>query len=519
MNKLTMNRRQILGSAAAVSAITALGIKPSQVLGAEDGVLKVQTDIDIQVLDPGYLIGGTESVVINAALPRLADPVKDASGSWTWEPSAAVEKLNQDDDTHISFALKQGLMWSDDLGEITAEDVKFSFERMLKSDWAGNWPTLERVDVTDKYSGTIVLKSPFVAVWMMGIVSESGAIVPKAGIEKLPEGKYTTKFPGQYGPYSMTEWVPKQRVVLKANPTWVGAKPFFPEVHLIDIEDPKAAELAFEAGEVSVVILSPDTAVRYKKSPPPKTKLLEVPGPFYSWVGMNIDHPKLKDIRVRKALQRGVDMNSVLEGAYGGAAPLSHGIVPIGVVGERKKSGYSYNPDEAKALLAEAGVSDLSLDLVVENNTINTAQGQIIQANLADIGVTINLKPLDSGPYWNLGQESQGEDWKDSQMWIMQYRTNPDPASAIQWFVKDQVGVWNWERWSDPEFEELWIKGLAETDIEKRAAIYIRMQDIMEDTGAYIWITHAPLFYGHIETVIPEMDGSGQPMIQNYKGA
>ena len=130
---------------------------------------------------------------------------------------------------------------------------------------------------------------------------------------------------------------------------------------------------------------------------------------------------------------------------------------------------YKYNPDEARALLAEAGVTDLSLELKTLNQQDRLVASQIIQTNLADVGIKVEIIPLDSGPFWNLGLESQGEDWKTLQLWIMRYRTSPDPADMIQWFVKSQVGVWNWERWSDPEFEELWSKGLTEHDAAKRA--------------------------------------------------
>ena len=70
--------------------------------------------------------------------------------AWDWAPSDYVEKITQDDPTHISFTLKPGFKWSGDSGEVTAEDVKFSLERMLKSDWAARYPTLDKVDVKDK---------------------------------------------------------------------------------------------------------------------------------------------------------------------------------------------------------------------------------------------------------------------------------------------------------------------------------------------------------------------------------
>jgi len=501
-----ISRRTVLQSAAAMAAVTALGIKPEHVLGAENGILRVRAVGDIQVLDPGYMIGGAETSILYACMPRLAVPVKDSSGVWGWQPSDFVEKVAQEDDTHISFTLKKGMMWSDNVGELTADDVKYSFDRMLNTDWSARWPTLDHVDVKDKYSGVIVLKSPFVATWLMGIASESGAILPKAAMEKLQDQKFTTQLPAQLGPYTMTEWVPKQKIVLKATDGWKGAKPVFQEVHFTPVEDDKPAELAFEAGELDLTAISTETAARYLKTPPAHGKLTDLPGPFYSWMGMNTDHPLLKDAKVRKAIQRAVDVDAVLQAAYAGIAPKAFGVIPIGVLGHRDSSKYSYKPDEARALLKDAGVTNLSLELKTLNQTDRLAAAQVIQANLADVGVEVKIIPLDSGPFWNLGLESKGDDWKNLQLWIMQYRTSPDPADAIQWFLKDQVGVWNWERWSDPEFEDLWKKGLVETDTTKRATAYVRMQEIMEDTGAYLWLTFNPMYYVHAETVKPGFD-------------
>ena len=223
------------------------------------------------------------------------------------------------------------------------------------------------------------------------------------------------------------------------------------------------------------------------------------PGPYYTWIGLNTQHEKLKDIRVRKAIQRAIDVKSLLDAAYGGVASVSHGVVTEGVTGHRTTSKYSYNPDEARALLKEAGVSDLSLEFKTLNEAYRVTAAQVVQANLADVGIKVDIIPLDSGPFWNLGLESKGDEWKTLQMWWMRYRMSPDPSDGIQWFLKNQVGVWNWERWSDPEFEELWVKGLGETDTAKRNEIYLRMQEIMEDTGAYVWITNDPLNYAQKE--------------------
>ncbi len=514
-----MNRRGLLQNSAVIAAIAVLGIKPDQVHSAEGDLLKCRMGADIQVLDPSFMIGGSETSIQFACLPRLAIPVKNEQGQWGWEPSEYVEKITQDDPTHISFTLKPGFMWSGGLGEVSAEDVKFSFERMLQGDWRTRWPTLILVEVKDKYSGVIVLKSPFAATFLIGVASESGTILPKVAVKKLKDQRFTTELPGQCGPYNMVEWTPKQKVVLKANPEWKGTKPAFPEVHFINVDETSTAELAFEVGEIHITGIRPQTVQRYQKQMPAGAKLENVPGPYYTWIGMNTEHPKLKDIRVRKAIQRAIDVKSILDAAYDGSAPQAHGVIPIGVLGNRTQSKYSYNPDEARKLLDEAGVKDLTLEFKTLSEAYRVTAAQIVHQNLADVGIKVEIIPLDSGPFWNLGLEAKGDEWKDLQIWWMQYRSSPDPSDPIQWFIKSQVGIWNWERWSDPKFEELWVKGLAETDNNKREDIYLRMQEIMEDTGAYVWITWDLLFYVHSDKIVPKFDTGGELVVEQFKKA
>ena len=87
---------------------------------------------------------------------------------WGWTPLAA-KSIVALDPTHVAFELNPGIMYSDGYGELTAEDAKFSFERMvnpaLKSPFAQDWATLDHVEVKDKYSGVIVLKAPFAPLW------------------------------------------------------------------------------------------------------------------------------------------------------------------------------------------------------------------------------------------------------------------------------------------------------------------------------------------------------------------
>ena len=107
-----------------------------------------------------------------------------------------------------------------------------------------------------------------------------------------------------------------------------------------------------------------------------------------------------------------------------------------GLTGQRSGTKYySYDPAKAKALLEEAGASGLKLKLRTLNTQERLLAAQIIQANMAAIGITVEVLPLDSGPFWEMGQEKKGDTWKDLEIWLMRYGTTPDPFEATQWFV------------------------------------------------------------------------------------
>ena len=115
--------------------------------------------------------------------------------------------------------------------------------------------------------------------------------------------------------------------------------------------------------------------------------------------------------------------------------------------------------------------------------------------------------------------ESEGEDWRDVLIWIMRYQDSPDPSLQTQWYVSEQVGVWNWERWKDPEFDQLNKDALVERDEAKRAAMYLRMQDIMEATGAYVWIAHEPTIVLYRNSMVPEILPPDHPYVLGFKRA
>ncbi|MGG7645020.1 ABC transporter substrate-binding protein [Rhodovulum sp. YNF3179] len=508
MTSFTTSRRGFLASSAALGALGMMPGLPGAAFAQSGATLRLRFDGDNDILDPGFMTGGTEIETQKQCLPFLAEYTTD-NGTFSWQPTYFVEKLEQRDPTHIDFELKEGLVWTGGYGAVTAADVKYSYERMKDTDWSGYFEALDRVDVTGARTGTIVLNKPFAPFIMITLCHGPGAVLSEKAMKDVGE-KFTTDFPAVCGPY-LYDQTPGQRAVFTANPDWTGPKPAFERVEANIITEVKAAELAFEAGELDCTEIGADTLARYTANMPEGAEITVAGELQYMWLGMNTENPKLADKTVRRAIQHAVDVESILQGAYSGTTKQSYGIICPGLIGQRQQTRYyDHDPAKARELLAEAGISGLELTLRTLNNQERMLAAQIIQANLAGVGITVKVLPLDSGPFWEMGQESKGDTWQDLELWLMRFGTTPDPYEATQWFTSDQVGVWNWERWTSEEYDRLYQEGINETDPAKRHEIYVRMQEVMEETGAYVWINHEPETFVHRAEVVVNAAPSGE---------
>jgi peptide/nickel transport system substrate-binding protein len=340
--------------------------------------------------------------------------------------------------------------------------------------------------------------------------------VSKAALEKVG-GRFTTEPPATAGPYMIKSWQPKQKLTLVRDPDWNGEPGGFEEIQIFPIEDEKAAEIAFEAGELDYTTISLSSLPELQANLPANARIDERPSMSYVWLGMNVDNPALADLRVRQAIQKAVDVDSVLEAAYFGVAERSTGIVAPGMPGHRDIMPPKRDVEGAQALLEQAGVSDLALTLDILNKTERTSAAQVIQANLAEVGIDVTIQTHDSGTFWTLGDETAGDAWKDIQLHVQRFSMQPDPSFATAWFTPEQIGVWNWERFNSPEFGELHAKAIIETDPKKRDEMYVKMQDLMEASGAYVFLTHelnAAIYRDH---VIPGLLPDGNERFAEFR--
>jgi len=266
-------------------------------------------------------------------VPKL---IEFKSGSdWEYELQAA-ESIEQVDELTIKFKLKPGLMWTGDYGEVTTEDVKYSYERYIDPELAspiiGDWLPLKEVEIVDKYNGIIHLKEPFAPIWWSTLPYSSGAIVSKKATEKAG-GKFTTDPGATAGAYKIETWIPREKTVLVPHEGWNGPKAGFDTITILPIQEPKSAEIAFEAGEIDITEISIGSVPNFRESLPDGGVLDVRPTADYTFLGINIANEELSDVRVRQAIKKAIDIDAILEGAYFGVPEKSTGLVAPGLVG------------------------------------------------------------------------------------------------------------------------------------------------------------------------------------------
>lgn len=484
---VTLTRRRLLQTSAAGAA--ALPFATARTAFAARDSIVVRIERDIQSLDPARRIGTVEGNILRATMRRLA---MFQPGTYEVENDAA-ETLEQVDETTIAFTLKPGIMFQDGYGELTAEDVKFSFERFNNpaegeepATYAKDWAALDHVEIIDSHSGKLILKNPAPALWLIAIADVSGCIVSKKAYEELGE-KVKTRAIGA-GPYRISDWQPNQSITLTADPDYMGDPPPIPEIVLRPIQEPKTAQLAFRSDEVHFLKLD-DPASADSLAQVEGTEIIKQDSINYVWMGMNVEKPPLDDPKVREAIRKALDVDAMLLAGYNGTVTRATSLLAPGLLGhwedapviERDVAG-------AKALLEEAGQGGgFPIRLTLLNKPYFQTMALVAQANLAEIGIDVELEVLDGGTYWSMGEGEAGENLELS---LQRFGGKADPSFQTQWFTIDQIGSWNWQRWRSEEFGRLNTEAESITDEAKRKELYVQMQKLMDDSNAYVWLTH-----------------------------
>lgn len=347
-------------------------------------------------ISTGYPIGAVGASLYSALLYLDADGVPHGELAESWTVSA--------DDLTYTFRLRAANFH--DGTPVTSADVVYSMTDVLAPNH-GRFQTAFRVieSITAPDPATVVIRLQRPYAPLIGLLSVFDApILPKHVYEGTdPLTNPANQAPIGSGPFRFVEWVRGERVVLER---FDG---YFLEPALLDrliyriVPQDVARSVALEVGEADLLwgFYMPTADLDRLAANPNLAvwKGLTIPSLYF--VFMNNENPALADVRVRQAIMHAVDREQIVEQAQGGLGAVAAGPFGAGFSYAYDENAdfrtlYPFDPARARALLADAGVTNLTLDFVYDSARGSfAAAAEIMRDNLRQVGITLNVQPVE----------------------------------------------------------------------------------------------------------------------------
>lgn len=494
-NFVKINRRHFLGGTATTALMVAtLGVAvdgfTSAALSApkRGGVLKAAFAADPAGFDPVRGPSGMSHVVIEQVYSTLMALDSDAKPY----PELAESFQMSDDGLQYTFKLRSGVKFHNG-DELTAEDVKFSFDRLRAKDsgysYTAQVETIDSVDVVDKLTVRFKL-SKVTGPFLVYMAFPGSSIVPKKLVES---GHDLNAKPIGSGPFKFVSYEPRSAIKFERNENYFQeGKPYFDAMEYRIIPDITALTNAVASGEVnfSNEIPAKDWA-SIKANAALTTQTLE--GSRYYWMIPNNTKKPLDNPKVRQAIGLAVDRSAIVAGAFfGQATAIRGGVIPkwnwgyadINYFGEKSEVA------KAKALLAEAGYPNGFETSITMASSFPPmmAMAPIIQANLAAIGIKAKIDSMEVPRYWD-------EIWGPSKFdMTAMYWLSPlaDPDDFVTNNYKRGMAV-NVQKSGSAELDAILDAAKQATTQDARKGLYKKMQQMSLDEMGII-----PLVNGHL---------------------
>lgn len=367
---------------------------------------------DLGALDPAFGIGngdefcmrqiyntlvscpdGTELIKIDQLQGELAEKWEMSADAKTW-----------------TFRLRKGVRWHKNYGEVTSEDVAFTWRRMADaktgSQYSSNYRLFKDIATPDPYTVVLQLSEPAPFIYATSMMPRFGGYIQcKKAIEELGD-KYRLNPVGS-GPFEFVSFEPKQRVATRAFEKYWGGKPKIDRLDVLFLSETAARTLAFVKGDVDMIegATVPGWYPSLKKQMPNASFDFGRPGATFTMF-INMTRKPLDNLKVREAIAHGIDQN-VWKGAFGDFVEPMYGISPQGFYGALEKQDIpaegwplTYNPDLSKKLLAEAGLPNgFPVDVFISEREEYKTNLLIVQEQLRKVGIQINMRLVDHASY------------------------------------------------------------------------------------------------------------------------
>ena len=366
---------------------------------ADSQVLKVASpDDDITGLDPFDFLGTSAEPMSRAIYEGLVRFNFGHVSVEKMEPALAEEWEVSGDGLTWTFYLRKGVQFHHGYGEFTAEDVKFTVDRLVEgnSRHAADYATLDEVAIIDPYTVEFRLGEPNPFFLFTVGNFHGGSVVSKKAVEELGEG--FRLFPIGTGPFQFKEWNSKENVVLERFDEYWRGSPILEGIEFIFMPDPNTRTLALESGQVDAATDVPDEEewVQNMRSKGVIVDALGFDIPLLLHFNMTVE--PLDDIRVRQALSYAVNRDDFVQFHGPSICREQTSVLPPGMYSSITEGipRYDYNPEKARQLLADAGYPN-GFDLGTALSSVRDLYLDplaIIQAQWAEVGVTFEINAV-----------------------------------------------------------------------------------------------------------------------------
>jgi peptide/nickel transport system substrate-binding protein len=408
------------------------------------------------------------------------------------DPDLAERWEVSDDGLVYTFYLRSGVKWQEGYGDFTAEDVKYSWERIMDPETkARGSPTLqvvESVEVVDPLTVRVTLKQVDPGFLIKLPHTPNTAIVNKRAVEERGEDHCFK--PIGTGPYRVVKAEHAGGVTMVANDDYYGGRPAIDEVEMLVIPEPMVAAMALKAGEIDLLMVRDPAAIAdlLRAGPDVVYNGDESFSTSIFHLAFNSSREPFDDIRVRQALIHAIDRETLArEATEGMITRPAHSILAPSFFGYTEDVvKYEYDPEKAKALLAEAGYPDgFETSCIAMKSGFYPVVLTIVQSYWKEVGVDFEINFLDRAAM----RQHQREGNYDINVSDI---SRAEADMTLQFFLCDDFPPDGLNRtfWNGPC--ELMEAQARETDPEKRAEMLKTIQQEFAKGAPVVTLWHTP---------------------------
>ena len=466
--------------------------------------------------DPAlYTAGTTFDASSHPVYNRLVEFV---TGTTEVQPGLAESWEASEDGLEYTFHLRKGVKFhaSDKFTptrDMNADDVIFSFERQWKEDnpynkvSGGTWEyfngmsmqdLLKSIEKVDDYTVKFVLnrpEAPMIANLAMDFASiqskEYADAMLAAGTPEM-----LNQEPIGTGPWSFVAYQKDAVIRYKANPDYWEGKPAIDDLVFAITPDASVRYQKMKANECQIMPYPNPADIEAMKADP-DINMLEQEGLNVGYLAYNTKQAPFDNPKVRKALNMAMDKQAIIDVVFQGSGKIAKNPIPPtmwsyndAVVDD------AYDPEAAKAMLAEEGVSDLSMKvwaMPVQRpyNPNARRMAELIQSDFAKVGVNVEIVSYEWGEYLD---RSKAED-RDGAVLLGWTGDNGDPDNFLAVLLGcDGVGGSNRAQWCYQPFEDLIQKAKVTSDMAERTKLYEEAQVVFKEQDPWATIAHSVVF-------------------------